>query len=129
MTYAPRMRCMAALAIGLLIVAVAGAGCRQRRAAAADDNQSGQWPMVARDYQNRRFSELGQISTGNVGNLKVAWTFSTGIPRGHESAPLVVGDTMYLVTPFPNRAYAFDLRNPGGKPKWMYRPQPSAAAQ
>ncbi len=126
MTYAPRMLCMAALATGLLTGV--GAGCRQTRAA-ADDNQSGQWPMVARDYQNRRFSELGQISTSNVGNLKVAWTFSTGIPRGHESAPLVVGDTMYLVTPFPNRAYAFDLRNPGGKPKWMYRPQPSAAAQ
>jgi len=104
------------------------AGC-QRSAAAASTDPTGEWPMVGKDYQNRRFSELDQIATANVSKLKVAWTFSTGIPKGHEGAPLIVGDMMYLVTPFPNRAYAFDLRNPGGPPKWSYEPQPSAAAQ
>ena len=38
--------------------------------------------------------------------LQVAWTFSTGVLRGHEGAPLVIGDMMYLATPFPNIVYA-----------------------
>ena len=59
----------------------------------------------------------------------MAWTFSTGIGKGHEAPPLVEHDTLYLVTPYPNEAYAFDLRNPGGPPKWSYRPKPSAASQ
>ena len=60
----------------------------------------------------------------------VAFTFSTGINRGHEAAPLVVGDTMYVVTPFPNILYALDLTpgNAGGM-RWKYEPKPAAAAQ
>ena len=61
-----------------------------------------------------------------VNNLRLAWTYSTGFTRGHEAAPLVVGDTMYFVTPFPNVLYAFDLRNNGAK-KWEYAPKPVAA--
>jgi lanthanide-dependent methanol dehydrogenase len=117
----------------LLVLAVVAvlAGCRAGQAAdrQAADVEDGQWPMVAKDYQNRRFSGLTGVTTANVANLKVAWTFSTGISKGHEAAPLVVDGTMYVVTPFPNEAYAFDLRNPGGPPKWMYKPRPSAAAQ
>jgi len=111
------------------VLLLAATGCHERAVAASRAEPDGDWPVVGKDYQNRRFSELEQIATGNVSRLKVAWTFSTGIPKGHEGAPLIVGDTMYLVTPFPNRAYAFDLRNPGGPPKWIYEPQPSAAAQ
>jgi lanthanide-dependent methanol dehydrogenase len=114
----------------LLLLALL-AGCRSGQAAerATADVEDGQWPMVAKDYQNRRYSGLAEVTTANVANLKVAWTFSTGIGKGHEAAPLVVGDSMYVVTPFPNEAYAFDLRNPGGPPKWIYKPRPNAAAQ
>lgn len=91
--------------------------------------EDGQWPMVGKDAANRRFSGLDEITSKNVAQLKVAWTMSTGIPRGHEAAPLVVGDSMYLVTPYPNQVYALDLRHPGAAPKWSYRPQPSPAAQ
>ena len=61
----------------------------------------GQWPMPAKNYASTRFSTLDQINTGNVKNLKLAWTFSTGLTRGHEAAPLVVNNTMYVVTPWP----------------------------
>src|SRR3569623_2359424 len=111
------------------VLLLAATGCHERAVAASRAEPDGDWPVVGKDYQNRRFSELEQIATGNVSRLKVAWTLSTGIPKGHEGAPLIVGDTMYLVTPCPNRAYAFDLRNPGGPPKWIYEPQPRAAAQ
>jgi PQQ-dependent dehydrogenase (methanol/ethanol family) len=104
----------------------AGGPRSQASAPQADD---GQWLMPAKDYASTRYSGLDQINAGNVKNLKVAWTFSTGVVRGHEGAPLVVNDTMYLVTPFPNDLYAFDLTQPGAPAKWSFKPSPSAAAQ
>jgi PQQ-dependent dehydrogenase (methanol/ethanol family) len=80
------------------------------------------WVMPAGDYANTRYSTLNQINTGNVGKLQVAWTFSTGVLRGHEGAPLVVGDVMYVHTPFPNIVYALDLNN-DGKILWKYEPK------
>src|SRR5438093_3372301 len=82
-----------------------------------------QWVLQTGDYANQRYSKLAQINRDNVKNLKVAWTFSTGVLRGHEGAPLVVGDTMYLVTPFPNIVYALDLTKPGPALKWKYEPK------
>ena len=60
------------------------------------------WAMQAGDMFNQRYSKLNQIHKGNVGKMQVAWTFSTGVLRGHEGAPLVIGDMMYVHTPFPN---------------------------
>ena len=76
--------------------------------------------MPARDYASSRYSTLAQITSANVKNLKAAWTFSTGVLRGHEGQPLVVNKTMYLVTPYPNVAYAIDLTQPGFPLKWKY---------
>jgi lanthanide-dependent methanol dehydrogenase len=89
----------------------------------------GQWVMAPKNYASTRYSSLDQINTGNVKNLKLAWTFSTGTSRGHEAAPLVVNNTMYIVTPFPNSLYALDLTKPGAPMKWVYQPHPSPAAQ
>jgi PQQ-dependent dehydrogenase (methanol/ethanol family) len=88
-----------------------------------------QWPMAAKNYASTRFSTLDQINTGNVKNLKLASTFSTGLTRGHEAAPLVVNNTMYIVTPWPNLLYALDLTKPGSPTKWTYSPQPSSSSQ
>jgi len=89
----------------------------------------GQWPMPAKNYASTRFSTLDQINTANVKNLKLAWTFSTGLTRGHEGAPLVVNNTMYIVTPFPNLLYALDPTKPGAPMKWVYEPRASPASQ
>ena len=88
----------------------------------------GQWPMAAGDYANTRFSGLGQITTDNVARLQVSWTFSTGVLRGQEAAPIVAGQTMYVVTPFPNILHALDLTTPGTT-RWSYEPKPLSAAQ
>jgi PQQ-dependent dehydrogenase (methanol/ethanol family) len=61
--------------------------------------------------------------------MGVAWTFSTGMLAGHEAAPLVVGSTMYVVTPWPNILYALDLTKPGSPAKWSYDPKPLGAAK
>ena len=84
--------------------------------------------MAPKDYANTRFSSLDQINTRNVKSLKLVWTFSTGLVRGHEAAPLIVNNTMYIVTPFPNILYALDLTN-NGEMKWAYKPNPAEAAQ
>src|SRR3954465_6129566 len=88
-------------------------------AAAAED---GQWTMPAKNYASTRYSELAEINADNVGKLQVAFTFSTGVPKGHEAAPLVVGDTMYIVTPYPNILFALDLSKPGAPMRWKYEP-------
>ena len=49
------------------------------------------WVMPARTYDANATRPLKQINAGNVGKLQVAWTFSTGVLRGHEGAPLVIG--------------------------------------
>jgi lanthanide-dependent methanol dehydrogenase len=81
-----------------------------------------QWVMQQGDDANTRYSKLNQITAANVKKLQVAWTFSTGVLRGHEGGPLVVGDTMYVHTPFPNTVYALDLNNEG-KILWKYEPR------
>ena len=81
-----------------------------------------QWVLQTGDYFNQRYSTLDQINKSNVKDLKVAWTFSTGVLRGHEGSPLVIGDTMYVHTPFPNIVYALDLNNEG-RIIWKYEPK------
>ncbi|HEX8916323.1 MAG TPA: methanol/ethanol family PQQ-dependent dehydrogenase [Humisphaera sp.] len=95
---------------------------------AAAPAEDGQWPMAAKNYANTRYSGLDQITTENVKQLKVAWTFATAVNRGQEAAPIVVGKTMYVVTPYPNILYALDLSNAGAM-LWKYEPKPAAAAQ
>src|SRR5436305_7483731 len=67
------------------------------RLTAGSPPEDGQWTMPAKDYASTRYSGLGEITTGNVKDLKLAWSFSTGFLGGHEAAPLVVGGTMYVV--------------------------------
>jgi PQQ-dependent dehydrogenase (methanol/ethanol family) len=96
---------------------------------AGTTNAQGEWTMPALDYASTRYSPLAQLDTSNVGRLQVQFTFSTGINRGQEAAPLVVGSTMYIVTPFPNVVYALDLAQPGAPVKWKFEPKPDPAAQ
>jgi PQQ-dependent dehydrogenase (methanol/ethanol family) len=77
------------------------------------------WVLPTGNYANHRHSQLKQITAQNVGKLQVAWTFSTGVLRGHEGGPLIIGNVMYVHGPFPNPVYALDLNN-DGKILWKY---------
>ncbi|PYS52837.1 MAG: PQQ-dependent dehydrogenase, methanol/ethanol family [Acidobacteria bacterium] len=101
----------------------------QKAAPAFPQTEDGQWTMPAKDYASTRYSALDQINADNVKNLKLAWSFSTGVLRGHEAAPIVVNNTMYVVTPYPNTLYALDLTQPGAPIKWKYDSNPSSASQ
>jgi lanthanide-dependent methanol dehydrogenase len=75
------------------------------------------WVMPNGDFANTRYSKLDQINAGNASKLQAAWTFSTGVLRGHEGGPLVLPgsatglehDTLYVNAPFPNNTFAINL--------------------
>jgi PQQ-dependent dehydrogenase (methanol/ethanol family) len=119
------------LAVGLILTVVTGCNTSQP-AAKADvsvaapspvNEEDKQWTMSNKNYSATRYSTLNQINTGNAKDLKVAWTFSTGVLRGHEGGPLVIGNTMYVHTPFPDIVYALDLTKEGAPVKWKYVPK------
>jgi PQQ-dependent dehydrogenase (methanol/ethanol family) len=86
----------------------------------------GNWAAQAGDMFNQRYSKLKQINNKNVSKMKVAWTFSTGVLRGHEGSPLVVGNMMYIHSAFPNKVFALDL-DQDQKIVWKYEPKQDAA--
>jgi PQQ-dependent dehydrogenase (methanol/ethanol family) len=79
------------------------------------------WAIWGGDYAGTRFSQLDQINAKNAKDLRVAWTFSTGVLRGHEGGPLVIGDTMYVHTPFPNKVFSINLKDQSIN--WKYEPK------
>ncbi len=85
--------------------------------------------MPAKNYASTRFSGLQDINTGNAAALKLAWSFSTGVVRGHEAAPIIANNMMYIITPYPNIVYAIDLTQPGGPVKWKYEANPASSSQ
>lgn len=87
--------------------------------------KSSNWASQAGDHANQRYSELKQINASNVGKMQVAWTMSTGVLRGHEGSPLVIGDTMYVHSPFPNKVFAVDIETQ--TIKWKYEPKQDAS--
>ncbi|QKK33694.1 methanol/ethanol family PQQ-dependent dehydrogenase (plasmid) [Rhizobium indicum] len=108
-------------AAGFLTAAVAGTAlANEELMTLASDAKN--WAMPTGDYANQRYSKLNQITKENVKDLQVKWTFSTGVLRGHEGGPLVIGDVMYVHAPFPNTVYALDLNN-DGKILWKYEPK------
>ncbi len=105
-----------------LLTAVLGANALANEELMSLAADAKNWAMPTGDYANTRYSQLNQINKDNVKDLQVKWTFSTGVLRGHEGGPLVIGDVMYVHTPFPNIVYALDLKNEG-KILWKYEPK------
>ena len=76
--------------------------------------------MATGTWQNTRYSSLDEIDRTNAGRLKLAWTFSNGVFKGQEAAPVVVGSRMYVVSPFPNVLYAIDLARSSSIPIYIF---------
>ena len=82
-----------------------------------------QWVMPTGDYANTRYSKLRsdqrrecRATCSRPGRSRRAFCAAT------KAAPLVIGDVMYVHTPFPNIVYALDLNN-DGKILWKYEPK------
>jgi PQQ-dependent dehydrogenase (methanol/ethanol family) len=109
--------------------AAAAPGSHPEAPAAAAPKDDGQWSMPSKNYAATRYSELDQINGDSVKRLGVDFTFSLGVDKGQEAAPIVVDNTMYIVTAYPNYVYALDLTQPGAPIKWSYQPHPAPASQ
>jgi len=85
------------------------------------------WSIYGHDYTNQRYSPLAQITSANVGSLKMSWMYQTGISRlgSFETSPVVVDGVMYVTTPY-NTAMAVDART--GQQLWRYEHKPSITA-
>jgi quinoprotein glucose dehydrogenase len=92
--------------------------------------KNGQWANYGNDPGGMRYSPLKQINTGNVKNLKPAWTYQSGELKNYEgtdigskaafeATPLMVNGTLYFSTP-TNRIIAINAAT--GKESWMYNP-------
>ena len=123
MNCSTRRKTVQCLALALATISAACSGAASAQSLEEKQKNPDQWVLPGKDYALTRYSELDEINTQTVRNLKVAWTFSTGTLRGHEGAPLVVDNTMYFVTPFPNIVYALDLTKEGAPIKWKYVPE------
>ncbi|MBI4512481.1 MAG: methanol/ethanol family PQQ-dependent dehydrogenase [Gemmatimonadetes bacterium] len=113
--------CSGGLAASLVLLVAAPVGAGQDLTMMQKD--PGTWVLPGKDYGVTRYSPLDQINSANVKDLEVAWTFSTGTLQGLEGAPLVLNNTMYFVTSFPNIVYALDLTKAGAPMKWKYTPK------
>ena len=78
------------------------------------------WLMFRRTYDGWGYSPLTQINADNVSDLTPVWAFSTGVPEGHQSPPIVNDGVMFITTPGA-QVYALDART--GEQLWRYRRQ------
>ena len=88
-------RCQALSFKTLAVLVLAAAACARHDAPPND------WRVTGGEPGNARYSLLDQINRGNVGRLRVAWTYHTGdIPAGGHSeiqaTPIVVDGTSHL---------------------------------
>ena len=88
----------------------------------------GDWPQYAHDLGGSRFSPLTQINASNIGKLKLAWSYRTGVPQigiGFETTPLMLDNRLYLCTQ-NNIIIALDPET--GQQVWRVDPKVDAPA-
>jgi len=115
------------------VVAIAAASSIATTAVANDDVLARQDTDVVQpsiNYNGWNYSTFDQISLDNVSELALAWTLQLGVLDEYQASPLVVGDTMYIVSPVnqatgtgqtPNTLMAIDLTT-DGTILWEFRP-------
>jgi len=81
-------------------------------------NDSVDWSKYGNNYANHRFSNLQQITTDNVDQLELAWSYKTGIKKTFQTSPIVVDGVMFITTPL-NDVISINAEN--GQEIWRYK--------
>jgi quinoprotein glucose dehydrogenase len=108
------------LTLGVAIAAAFAAAVRAQDATSAATG----WPSVNYDQSANRYSPLDQITAENVSTLQQVWSFHlkpagyTDRLREDEAIPLVIGNTMYLGSPY-GAVHALDATT--GAEKWRFQ--------
>ena len=93
-------------------------GNEESKAGAKTDADSVDWSKYGNNYSNHRFSDLNQITTKNVAQLELAWTYKTGIKATFQTSPIVIGGVMFITTPY-NDVISLDAES--GQEIWRYK--------
>ncbi len=111
--------------IGLSLFLLNLAGPVHRAHAPASHLPDRWWPTYGGSLANTRHADLHDIAPANVGSLKLAWKFNTGISGAFEATPIAVDGVVYVTTGRDNGVFAVDAAS--GKLKWHYVPRVSSA--
>ncbi len=84
------------------------------------EKDSKNWLSYGLNYSEDRFSQLEEISEGNVDKLGLLWSYDLNSIRGVEATPVVVDGIMYVTAPW-SIVHAIDTRT--GKQLWTYDPK------
>ncbi len=128
---------MAALALTCCILAVATPSTTWSRRgrladhaapAAAGAGTSLDWPGYGGDAANTRYAPLTALTTANVGRLRLAWSFRTGVAgrkTSFEATPVVAAGRLYIAAP-DDEVFALDPTS--GRLLWRFDPRLSRDA-
>lgn len=86
-------------------------------------NPRGDWAHYGATRAGTRYAPYAQIDPGNVGRLKRAWVYRTGVPGTFKGTPLQVGDALYLCAG-QNIVIALDAET--GRERWRHDPKITA---
>src|SRR5262245_6365691 len=108
----------------VVLTALAGAVAVTRAPSTAPLEE---WASYGHASGGTRYSSLTDLTTANVADLKVAWTFHTGDVidgsgnqrTGFEATPIIVDGLLYVTTG-RNRIIALDPET--GTQRWSYDP-------
>ena len=78
------------------------------------------WLSYGGTYDEQRHSGLSAVTTENVADLGVAWTYELSTARGVESTPIVVDGVMYVTSAW-SVVHALDAKT--GEELWVYDPE------
>jgi quinohemoprotein ethanol dehydrogenase len=113
------------ISVCLLVIAALVLGARflaPHPVAAKDIPDTVNWLRYGNDLANTRYQNVDQINPGNVGNLKVAWVFHTGVLDDKaelETSPIAVNGMLYVTDGHDD---VFGLDAATGVAKWSYKP-------
>lgn len=102
-----------------VVIAPGSAAVTAKRILKADA-EAGNWLTHGRTYSEQRFSPLKAITSDNVEQLGLAWSYPLGIYRGIEATPLIIDGVMYTTGAW---SVVFALDAASGKLLWKYDPQ------
>jgi quinoprotein glucose dehydrogenase len=108
------------LTLGVAIAAAFAATVRTQNVTSGATD----WPSVNYDLSANRYSPLDQITASNVSTLQQVWSFHlkpagfTDRLREDEAIPLVIGNMMYLGSPY-GAVHALDATT--GAEKWRFQ--------
>ncbi|MBV9398846.1 MAG: PQQ-dependent dehydrogenase, methanol/ethanol family [Bryobacterales bacterium] len=112
-------------ACAILLVPMVLSSCN--RSAIIDDarlrsaeQDSGNWLMYGRTYDDHRFSPLNQVNDQTVGKLGLMWSRELNTTRGLEATPLIEDGVIYTTGSW-SIVYAIDAKT--GDVRWTYDPK------